>query len=76
MSWPVGIGGKGNDGVAGNVQQTVGTIGYVEYAYAMQNKLTYVDMVNAAGKRVAPTMRGLPGGGRPMPISPRCRISI
>jgi phosphate transport system substrate-binding protein len=56
VSWPVGIGGKGNEGVAGNVQQTAGTIGYVEYAYAMQNKLTYVDMVNAAGKRVAPTM--------------------
>jgi phosphate transport system substrate-binding protein len=56
VSWPVGIGGKGNEGVAGNVQQTAGTIGYVEYAYAMQNKLTYVDMVDAAGKRVAPSM--------------------
>jgi phosphate transport system substrate-binding protein len=56
VSWPVGIGGKGNEGVAGNVQQTAGAIGYVEYAYAMQNKLTYVDMINAAGKRVAPSM--------------------
>ncbi|HJW40822.1 MAG TPA: phosphate ABC transporter substrate-binding protein PstS [Rhizomicrobium sp.] len=56
VNWPTGLGGKGNEGVAGNVQQTVGSIGYVEYAYAMQNHLTYVDMLNADGKRVAPTM--------------------
>ncbi|MDE1985248.1 MAG: phosphate ABC transporter substrate-binding protein PstS [Alphaproteobacteria bacterium] len=56
VSWPTGIGGKGNAGVAGSVQQTVGSIGYVEYAYVMQNHLTYMDMVNAAGARVKPTM--------------------
>lgn len=56
VSWPVGVGGKGNEGVAGNVKQTVGSIGYVEYAYAAQNNLTYMDMMNSAGKRVAPTM--------------------
>jgi phosphate transport system substrate-binding protein len=56
VSWPTGIGGKGNEGVAGNVRQTVGSIGYVEYAYAMQNNLTYMDMINRAGKRVRPTM--------------------
>ncbi len=56
VSWPTGIGGKGNEGVAGNVRQTVGSIGYVEYAYAMQNNLTYMDMINKAGKRVKPTM--------------------
>ena len=41
MEWPVGIGAKGNEGVADNVMQTEGAIGYVEYAYAKQNKLTY-----------------------------------
>ncbi len=56
VDWPTGLGGKGNEGVAGNVQQTVGSIGYVEYAYATQNKLAYVDMINAAGQRVKPTM--------------------
>jgi phosphate transport system substrate-binding protein len=56
VAWPVGLGGKGNEGVAASVQQTVGSIGYVEYAYAMQNKLAYTDMINAAGQRVKPTM--------------------
>ena len=55
VEWPVGVGAKGNDGVAGNVGQTKNSIGYVEYAYAKQNKLTHADMINAAGKRVAPT---------------------
>ena len=54
VEWPVGIGAKGNEGVANNVAQTAGSIGYVEYAYAKQNKLTYTDMVNKDGKKVAP----------------------
>jgi phosphate transport system substrate-binding protein len=55
LQWPVGIGAKGNEGVAANVSQTKGAIGYVEYAYAMQNKLTYANMINKAGKTVVPT---------------------
>ncbi len=55
VEWPVGIGAKGNEGVANNVQNTKGSIGYVEYAYAVQNKMTYADMVNKDGKKVAPT---------------------
>jgi phosphate transport system substrate-binding protein len=54
VEWPVGVGAKGNEGVAANVQQTKNSIGYVEYAYAMQNKMTYTDMVNKDGKRVSP----------------------
>lgn len=54
VEWPVGIGGKGNDGVANNVMQTKGSIGYVELAFAIQNGLAYTDMINAAGKRVKP----------------------
>jgi phosphate transport system substrate-binding protein len=57
VEWPAGIGAKGNEGVANNVAQTKGSIGYVEYAYAKQNKLTYADMVNKDGKRVAPEMK-------------------
>jgi phosphate transport system substrate-binding protein len=56
VQWPLGLGGKGNAGVAANVQQTQGAIGYVEFAYAMQNKLTYMDMMNAGNKRIEPTM--------------------
>ena len=55
VQWPVGIGAKGNEGVANNVAQTKGSVGYVEYAYAQQNKLTYTKMINKAGKTVAPT---------------------
>jgi phosphate transport system substrate-binding protein len=54
VEWPVGIGAKGNEGVANNVAQTKGSIGYVEYAYARQNKLTFTSMINADGKTVAP----------------------
>jgi phosphate transport system substrate-binding protein len=54
VEWPVGIGAKGNEGVANNVQNTKGSIGYVEYAYAKQNKLTTVSMVNKEGKVVEP----------------------
>src|SRR5262252_7725577 len=56
VEWPVGIGAKGNEGVANNVSQTKGAIGYVEYTYAKQNKLTYTKLVNQAGKTVAPTI--------------------
>ena len=56
VDWPVGIGAKGNEGVAGNVAQTAGAIGYVEYAYAKQNHLTYTNMINKEGKTVAPTV--------------------
>jgi phosphate transport system substrate-binding protein len=55
LQWPVGIGAKGNEGVANNVANTQGAIGYVEYAYALQNKLTYARMINKAGKSVEPT---------------------
>ena len=55
VEWPVGIGAKGNEGVANNVTQAKSSIGYVEYAYAKQNKMTYTKMVNKDGKTVEPT---------------------
>ena len=55
VEWPTGLGGKGNDGVAAFVKQTIGSIGYVEYAFAKQNKLTYAAMKNKTGAFVEPT---------------------
>jgi phosphate transport system substrate-binding protein len=57
VSWPGGVGGKGNAGVAASVSQLVGSIGYVEYAYAKQANLVWTDMINAAGRRVKPTIQ-------------------
>ena len=56
IDWPTGIGAKGNEGVAGNVSQINGSIGYVEYAYAKQNHLSYTKMTNKDGKTVDPTV--------------------
>jgi phosphate transport system substrate-binding protein len=56
VEWPNGVGGKGNAGVASMVQQVSGSIGYVEYAYAMDNHMTYTGMINKAGKTIQPTM--------------------
>ena len=57
VEWPVGIGAKGNEGVANNVAQTKNAIGYVEYAYAKQNKLTHTKMVNLDGNAVEPVSK-------------------
>lgn len=54
INWPVGVGAKGNDGVAGNVKRVGNSIGYVEYAYAYQNKITWSRLINADGRIVAP----------------------
>jgi phosphate transport system substrate-binding protein len=55
IEWPVGVGAKGNEGVSNNVGQIKGSIGYVEYAYALQNKLVYTKMQNKDGRVVSPT---------------------
>jgi phosphate transport system substrate-binding protein len=56
VNWPVGLGGKGNEGVAGVVKQTPGAVGYVELAYAMQNKMTAAALRNREGNFVLPTL--------------------
>jgi phosphate transport system substrate-binding protein len=56
VSWPVGVGGKGNEGVAAYVQRIDGSIGYVEFAYALENKMVHALLKNKAGKFVAPTI--------------------
>jgi len=59
VQWPAGLGGKGNEGVAGQVKQLPGTVGYVELAYAKQNKLPYADVKNAAGKYITPSIQSI-----------------
>jgi phosphate transport system substrate-binding protein len=59
VQWPVGLGGKGNEGVAGQVKQLPGTVGYVELVYAKQNKLPYADVKNAAGKYISPSIESV-----------------
>lgn len=62
VEWPTGLGGKGNEGVAALVSQTDGAVGYVEYAYALQNKMTYTKMINASGKTVSPSLASFQAG--------------
>jgi phosphate transport system substrate-binding protein len=78
VNWPVGVGGQGNEGVAGLVMQTPGTIGYVELAYALQNKITYGAVQNAAGEFVSATPETVTGAaaGAAATMPADFRISI
>jgi phosphate transport system substrate-binding protein len=80
VKWPVGLGGKGNDGVAGLVKQTPGSIGYVELAYVKQNKLPSAELRNAAGQFVAPTIESVTaaaaGAAKALPPTTDFRVSI
>ena len=58
VSWPMGVGGKGNEGVASYVQRIEGSIGYVEYAYVLQNKMAYTLVKNRDGDFVSPSAQG------------------
>jgi phosphate transport system substrate-binding protein len=59
VKWPVGLGGKGNEGVAGQVKQLSGAVGYVELIYAKQNQMSYADVKNAAGNFITPTIESV-----------------
>jgi phosphate transport system substrate-binding protein len=80
LAWPVGLGGKGNEGVAGLVKQTPGAIGYVELAYAKQNSLPYAQLQNAEGEFVAPSIESVTkaaaGAAAKLPENTDYRISI
>jgi len=80
VKWPVGLGGKGNEGVTGQVKQTPGAIGYVELAYARQNKLPTAAVRNAAGKFVEPSIDAVTAAAagvvQKLPPSSDYRISI
>jgi phosphate transport system substrate-binding protein len=78
IKWPVGLGGKGNEGVAGQVKQTPGSIGYVELAYAKQNKLPYANVRNAAGQYITPSIASVTAAaaGMKLPGNTDYRVSI
>jgi phosphate transport system substrate-binding protein len=80
VNWPVGLGGKGNEGVSATVAQTPGAIGYVELAYANANKLAYAQLQNAAGKFINPTLAAttaaLAGAMKEMGPNTDFRVSI
>jgi phosphate transport system substrate-binding protein len=63
INWPVGIGGKGNEGVSGLIQHTPGAIGYIELAYAIQNKMTFADLQNKSGIFITPTVASTSAAG-------------
>ncbi len=80
LQWPGGMGGKGNEGVAGQVKQTPGAIGYVELAYAKQNHLAYATVKNANGEFVVPTIESVTAAGAgaaaTLPPNTDFRVSI
>jgi phosphate transport system substrate-binding protein len=78
IKWPVGLGGKGNEGVTGQVKETPGSIGYVELAYAKQNKLPYANVRNADGRFVAPSIASVTAAAASMklPKNTDYRVSI
>ncbi len=79
VNWPVGLGGKGNDGVAGLVKQTEGSIGYVELAFAVKNKIMYANMKNVSGNFVEATFQSVSsaaeGAAKNMPADLRVSIT-
>jgi phosphate transport system substrate-binding protein len=80
LQWPAGMGGKGNEGVAGQVKQTPGAIGYVELAYAKQNNLPYATLKNASGGFVVPSIASVTaaaaGAAAALPPNTDFRVSI
>ena len=80
VKWPVGLGGKGNEGVTGLVKQTPGSIGYVELAYVKQSKLPYAEVKNAAGQWVSPTIESVTaaaaGAAKALSANTDYRVSI
>jgi phosphate transport system substrate-binding protein len=76
VPWPTGTGAKGNAGVAGAVQQTTGSIGYVEQAYALQHKFTYASVKNKAGKFVEPTLASTSAAAEGVEVPPNLGFKI
>lgn len=76
VNWPTGLGGKGNEGVSGQVKQTPGAIGYVELIYAVQNKMSYAEMKNSAGEFVKPTIESVTAAIAAAEIPDDFRFSI
>src|SRR5437660_1097520 len=76
VNWPTGIGGKGNEGVAGQIKQTPGALGYVELIYAIQNKMPYAEVRNSAGTFVKPSLESITAAMATAQIPDDFRFSI
>ena len=76
VNWPVGLGGKGNEGVAGLIKQTPGAIGYVELAYAKNNGLSYASIKNASGNYIEPSIEATTKAAEGVSIPDDFRVSI
>ncbi|HZK86204.1 MAG TPA: phosphate ABC transporter substrate-binding protein PstS [Desulfosporosinus sp.] len=76
LKWPAGIGSKGNAGVAGAIQQTPGSIGYLELAYAIQNNMTYASLQNKEGKWITPSLESTSAAAAAAKIPEDMRVSI
>jgi phosphate transport system substrate-binding protein len=77
LKWPTGLGGKGNEGVAGSIRQLPGSIGYVELIYAVQNNITYGSVRNSAGVFVKASLEGVTAAAAAAPTMPAdFRVSI
>lgn len=76
VNWPVGLGGKGNEGVAGFVKQTKGAIGYVELIYAKSNNLDYGSVINAAGKNIKASIESVSAAAASVKMPADFRVSI
>ena len=76
VKWPVGLGAKGNEGVTGQIKTTPYTIGYIERAYATQNKLPMVELKNKAGKFVPPTTAAMSAAAEGVEMPPELYVSL
>ncbi len=76
VNWPTGLGGKGNEGVAGQIKQTPGALGYVELIYAVQNKMPYAEVKNSAGEFVKPSLDSITAALATAEIPEDFRFSI
>jgi phosphate transport system substrate-binding protein len=75
VNWPVGLGGKGNEGVAGLIKQTPGAIGYIELAYAIQNNMAYAKVQNKAGNFITPSIASVTAAAN-IQIPPDSKVSL
>jgi phosphate transport system substrate-binding protein len=75
VNWPVGLGGKGNEGVAGLIKQTPGAIGYIELAYAIQNTMAYAKVQNKAGNFITPSIASVTAAAN-ITIPPDSKVSL
>jgi phosphate transport system substrate-binding protein len=76
VKWPVGVGGKGNEGVAGMIRQLPGSIGYIELIYALQNKINYGSVKNASGQFIKASLDSTTAAAAGVKMPPDFRVSI